>query len=99
MAMLQQMKNLKQPPIMQWHEFVFSKKPAYRLMRHSIFWVAWWIYFSLCQYLFEEPLSRVAKISYVTVGSFVLVKTFLLVLMDAAACYLFIYFLLPQFIK
>jgi hypothetical protein len=49
--------------------------------------------------LFEEPLSGVAKISYVTVGSFVIVKTFLLLLMDAAACYIFIYFLLPQFIK
>ena len=42
---------------MQWHEFVFSKKPAYRLFRHSVFWVAWWIYFSLCQYLFQKPFS------------------------------------------
>ena len=85
---------------MQWHEFVFSKKPAYRLFRHSIFWVAWWIYFSFCQYLFQKPLSgEPVGISYITVGSLLLLKTFLLVLMDAAACYLFIYFLLPQFIN
>jgi len=92
---------------MQWHEFVFSKKPAYRLFRHSIFWVAWLIYFSLCQYLFEKPFSggsvpyvTVGSVDpYVTVGSLLLLKTFLLVLMDAAACYIFIYFLLPQFIK
>jgi Histidine kinase len=86
---------------MQCHEFVFSKKPAYRLFRHSIFWVAWLIYFSLCQYLFQKPLpgEPVYNISYVTVGSLLLLKTFLLVLMDAAACYIFIYFLLPQFIK
>ena len=83
---------------MQWHEFVFSKKPADRLMRHSVFWVAWWLYFSLCQYLFQKQFSG-HEISYVTVGSLLLLKTFLLVLMDAAACYIFIYFLLPQFIK
>ena len=93
---------------MQWHEFVFSKKPAYRLFRHSIFWVAWLIYFSLCQYLFQKPfsgnVSPYIKIgstftSYIQVGSLLLLKTFLLVLMDAPACYIFIYFLLPQFIK
>jgi hypothetical protein len=93
---------------MQWHEFVFSKKPAYRLFRHSIFWVAWWLYFSLCQYLFQKPFLNVADPyvtfgssvdPYITVGSLLLLKTFLLVLMDAAACYIFIYFLLPQFIK
>jgi hypothetical protein len=84
---------------MQWHEFVFSKKPAYRLLRHSVFWVAWWIYFSLCQYLFQQPLWSDFDGDYVTVGSLLLLKTFLLILMDAAACYLFIYFLLLQFIK
>jgi hypothetical protein len=87
---------------MQWHEFVFSKKPVQRLLRHSVFWGAWWIYFSLCQYLFHisSPLGEpVDKISYVTIGSLVLLKTFLLILMDAAACYAFIYFLLPQFLN
>jgi hypothetical protein len=93
---------------MQWHEFVFSKKPAYRLFRHSIFWVAWWLYFSLCQYLFQKPFLNVADPyvtfgssvdPYITVGSLLLLKTFLLVLMDAATCYIFIYLLLPQFIK
>src|SRR5207344_236807 len=83
---------------MQWHEFVFSKKPAYRLFRHSIFWVAWLIYFSLCQYLFQKPFLNTVD-PYVSFGSWLVLKTFLLVLMDAAACYIFIYFLLPQFIK
>ena len=46
------------------------------------------------------PLLTVGSVDpYVTVGSLLLLKTFLLVLMDAAACYIFIYFLLPQFIK
>src|SRR6187455_1565455 len=86
---------------MQWHEFVFSKKPAHRLLRHFVFWAAWWIYFSLCHYLFQRSLSgereALDETPYVTVGSWVLLKIFLLVLMDAAACYIFIYFLLPLF--
>ena len=92
---------------MQWHEFIFSKKPADRLLRHSVFWAAWWLYFSLCQYLFQESLTGepVDATSYLTVGSFLtvgsllLLKTFLLVLIDAAACYAFIYFLLPQYVQ
>jgi hypothetical protein len=93
---------------MQWHKFIFSKKPAHRLFRHSVFWAAWWIYFSLCQYLFQKPFSGAVnhyiKVgssvdSYIKVGSLLLLKTFLLVIIDAAACYIFIYFLLPQFIK
>jgi hypothetical protein len=89
---------------MQWHEFVFSKKPTHRLLRHSVFWAAWWVYFSVCHYLFQQLLSggraqHLDEIQYVSVGSLVLAKTFLLVLMDAAACYTFIYFLLPQFIN
>jgi hypothetical protein len=81
----------------------FSKKPVHRLLRHSVFWAAWWIYGSLCYYLFQRSPSgeRVAlnETTYVAVGSFFLLKTFLLVLMDAAGCYLFIYLLLPLFIK
>ncbi len=42
---------------MQWHEFVFSKKPVHRLLRHSVFWAAWWMYFSLCNYLFQRSDS------------------------------------------
>ena len=38
---------------MQWHEFIFSKKPADRLLRHSIFWAAWCIAYLL---LFHYPL-------------------------------------------
>ena len=92
---------------MKWHEFIFSKKPADRLLRHFVFWAAWWLYFSSCQYLFQKSLTGepVDATSYLTVGSFLtvgsllLLKTFLLALMDAAACYAFIYFLLPQFIQ
>src|SRR6476620_9136670 len=39
--------------LMQWHEFIFSKKPADRLLRHSIFWAAWCVTYLL---LFHYPL-------------------------------------------
>src|SRR4029079_9255397 len=39
--------------LMQWHEFIFSKKPADRLLRHSLFWAAWCIAYLL---LFHYPL-------------------------------------------
>src|SRR4051812_9955171 len=39
--------------LMQWHEFIFSKKPADRLLRHSVFWAAWCIAYLL---LFHYPL-------------------------------------------
>ncbi len=84
---------------MQWHKFVFSKKTAHWLLRHSVFWAAWWIYFLLSHYLFQQPTPGGGKHGYVTVGSFIFIKTFLLLLIGALACYIFIYLILPQLIK
>src|SRR5438128_1638313 len=80
---------------MQWHEFAFSQKPFYRLQRHSVFWVTWWMYFSCCYYLYQQT----AQNYFVTVGSWIILKVFLLILIEAIACYTFIYVLLPQLIK
>lgn len=83
---------------MQWHDFVFSEKPSHRLLRHSIFWFGWWIYFSVCFYLHQQP-APYQQPYYVTVGSHILIKTFLLILIDAVAVYTSIYLILPQLIK
>ena len=84
---------------MLWHEFAFSHKPAYRLLRHFVFWAAWWIYFSVCQYLYQQPHASGYQPLFVTVGSHLWIKTFLLVFIYAIASYTFIYFLLPHIIK
>jgi hypothetical protein len=84
---------------MKWHEFVFSQKPAKRLLRHLVFWVAWWLYFSVCYYLYQHPPEGGLKPYFVTVGSYLFIKTVLLVFISAIACYTFIYFILPQLIK
>ena len=86
---------------MKWHEFVFSQKPAKRLLRHLVFWVAWWLYFSVCHYLFQQPPEGGprSKPYFVTVGSYLFIKTVLLVFISAIACYVSIYLILPQLLK
>lgn len=82
---------------MSWYEFVFSEKPGKRVLRHILFWVIWWLYFSLCDYLFQKPyLSFPLGPEYVTVGAHLFLKTFLLISVYAIACYVFIYFILTK---
>ncbi|MBD0277032.1 MAG: histidine kinase [Flavisolibacter sp.] len=84
---------------MQWHDAIFSEQPRHRTLRHAVFWMAWWFYFSVSfNFLQQPPPSRFRPL-YVTVGSHSLLKTFLLVLLYAIASYAFIYYLLPQLLK
>ena len=82
---------------MLWYEFVFSEKKGKRILRHILFWVIWWLYFSLCDYLFQQPgpLSQLRP-EYVTVGAHLFLKTLLLISVYAIACYTFIYFILKK---
>ncbi len=84
---------------MQWHEFVFSEKRQQRLLRHLLFWMVWWLYFSICFYLYAQPAPGNIRPLYITLGDHLIIKTFLLILIDAVACYTFIYFLLPKIIS
>lgn len=83
---------------MPWLEFVFSEKWRERIFRHTIFWTIWWFYYSLCYYMYQQPLPKGSKALYVTLGSHLFLKTFLLILICAVATYTFIYFLLPKII-
>jgi hypothetical protein len=84
---------------MQGHDFVFSEKSLHRLLRHAVFWTAWWLYFSISFFYLQQPSPGRLQPLYVTVGSHILLKTFLLVFLYAVASYAFIYVLLPQIIK
>jgi len=89
---------------MQWHEFIFSEKRQIRLLRHTLFWLAWGVYFILCDYLFRQPdpidvLKPTRKPGYVILGSLWLLDALLLLCMYAGACYVFVYVALPKFIK
>ena len=85
---------------MQWREFIFSEQRKHKLLRHLVFWAAWWTYFTVCYYVFQQPLPRsTLKPYYLTPGAALPVKTFLMVLMYALACYPLIYFILPKIIN
>jgi Putative regulator of cell autolysis len=81
---------------MNWHEFVFSENPAQRTRRHIIFWLLWWIYFAATYYYYLQV--GLQKIDFGNLGSILLVKSFLLILIHLAACYFFIYILLPRYL-
>ena len=84
---------------MQWHEFIFSGERKHKVFRHLAFWSSWWLYFLLCFFLFQQPMPGKIKPFYVTPGDYLPLKTFLLVLLYALACYPLIYIILPKFIK
>jgi len=81
---------------MSWHEFIFSDKPLPRIIRHSVFWLMWWIYFSTTYYFYLQVGHF--KLAYGNLSSILLLQSFLLILIHIAACYFFIYFLLPRYL-
>jgi sensor histidine kinase YesM len=81
---------------MSWHEFVFSEKRATRIMRHVIFWLAWWLYFASTYYYYLQVGHYKLGIGHF--GSILFLQTFFLVLIHLAACYYFIYLLLPRYL-
>ena len=84
---------------MRWHEFIFSEEKKYKVLRHFSFWSCWWLYFLLCFFLYQQPISGRLRPYYLAPGDHLPIKTFLLVLIYAAACYPLVYFILPKIIK
>jgi sensor histidine kinase YesM len=89
---------------MQWHEFIFSEQRKHKLLRHFVFWASWWLFFLCCFILFHylpssnEVNNKVNPFNLAP-GDHLLLKTFLMVLLYALACYPLIYFILPEIIK
>ncbi len=86
---------------MQLHEFVFSQNKEIRLMRHFIFWVLWWLYFTFSDFLYQQLLLATSDTRpvFVTLGSFAIIKTLLLIGVYAVASYTFMYLLLPMLLQ
>jgi hypothetical protein len=84
---------------MQWHEFIFSEQRNHKLLRHFAFWVSWWLFFLSCFMLFHNEKGNMVNPFNLTPGEHLLLKTFLLMLLYALACYPLIYFILPEIIK
>ena len=85
---------------MHWHEFIFSGRRKVRLLRHIVFWLVWWLYFSAVYYFYQQPASGISppNYNYANFNSFIVLKSFLLLLIHATASYAFNYFLLPRYL-
>jgi hypothetical protein len=84
---------------MRWHKFIFSEKRKHKAMRHLFFWGLWWLYFLVSYTLIQQPLEGGMKPFHVTPGAHLPLKSLLVVLMYASACYVVIYCLLPKVVK
>ena len=83
---------------MRWHDFIFSNQTRQRFLRHTLFWLSWWLYFSTIYYMYHQTQPATGFGTYVNLGSDIFLKSFLLLLIQAIACYTFIYFLLPRYL-
>src|SRR5215471_20454339 len=83
---------------MQWHEFTFSEQRTHKLLRHAVFWVSWWLFFFICFILSTNDVNNKVNPFNLAPGDHLLLKTFLLILLYALACYPLIYFV-PEIIK
>jgi hypothetical protein len=90
---------------MSWHDFIFSPQRKIRLLRHGLFWLAWWLYFFGSRYFYPAVLltgknggPRNVDLNTSIWNATELVRSILMVSVHMAACYLIIYFLLPRFL-
>ena len=85
---------------MQWNKFIFSNKQDDRLIRHTAFWLAWWLYFWLSSYFLFAPIVFTQKAKELAFWNWNLndfIRSFFLVLIHVAAVYMLLYYLLPKF--
>src|SRR4051794_4242295 len=82
---------------MKWYDFVFSDHRKERLLRHTVFWAAWWLYF-FTVYWYTQHVAGVYYDNFIKLGSHIFLKSFLLLSIHAIACYAFIYVLLPRYL-
>jgi sensor histidine kinase YesM len=80
---------------MNWYNFIFSENKVDRLRRHLIFWLLWWVYFTVSFFHYEQ--TGLQEIQFERWNFPFLVKSLLLLSIHVAACYYFINFLLPRY--
>ena len=79
---------------MKWLDIIFSDKQIWRYRRHSLFWLAWWIYFAATFFYSQQGFDQAGSIQWILV---VLIKSLLILLCHAFIVYSVIYFLLPRY--
>jgi sensor histidine kinase YesM len=81
---------------MNWHSFIFSEKKSHRLRRHLVFWLLWWIYFTVSFFHYEQ--SGLQKAEFEPWNFPFFIKSLLLLFIHIIACYYFINYLMPKYL-
>lgn len=91
---------------MSWHDFVFSEQKSIRYLRHTTFWIVWWIFYtSTMPYWWVINVNNIylkhpgwEHLGITKWTSFVFIKSFFYLLIHLCACYTFLYVVLPRFL-
>lgn len=80
---------------MKWHDLVFSDEPRLQYRRHTLFWLAWFIYFTGTFFYKQQPFIKDELFLWIIS---IAVKSIFILLGHAFFCYATIYLLLPRFL-
>jgi sensor histidine kinase YesM len=81
---------------MNWYSFLFSEKKSHRLRRHLVFWLLWWIYFTVSYFHYEQ--SGLQKAEFEPWNFSLFIKSILLLSIHITACYYFINYVMSQYL-
>ena len=79
---------------MNLNNFIFSEKRSDRVMRHVVFWLAWWFYFAILHA--ANPFGK-PEIMYFRNIPFTFIESFLLLIPQFILSYSLLFFVLPHF--
>lgn len=82
---------------MNGHDYLFSSRARYRLLRHATFWVLWWAYFTVIYFHFQQ--TGLQTIGFDRLSGALLVKSVCLLAVHMVATYSFTAYLLPGFLQ
>lgn len=80
---------------MNWDKFIFSEQPKQRFFRHAVFWLLWWLYFTVSYFHYGQ--TGLKNTLFEPWSIVFVIKSLLLLSVHAMACYYFIGYLMPQY--
>lgn len=91
---------------MKGHEFIYSKAGNFRIFRHLMFWIAWWLFFAMTMFPWWVNFDHfvfsihpgLREIGLLPWSGYIFSKAFLFLIPHIVACYLVLYLTLPRFL-
>lgn len=79
---------------MNQHQFIFSDEPRYRLRRHLLFWLFWWIFFGIL-YSYTAKVSLLPNIQRLPVA---MLDALVFLIPHMFLSYSLMYYVIPRFV-